>query len=106
MQGEEAEDPPAPLRFQTGCAFRPLRLHRVRGPNVRVGRGGRVASRAPEEYSGRYVFTAEPVRPGERLVVAVTSTENSQLYRCGHTNAAFAVLVSKSWITAVAWRSV
>ena len=23
---------------------------------------------------------------GERLVVAVTSTENSQLYRCSHTN--------------------
>ncbi|MPC48121.1 protein neuralized-like isoform X1 [Portunus trituberculatus] len=64
-----------PLRHYAHTAFTPLPFHRVRGRNVRLNNDRTVAARTETEYSHGYVFTARPLRPGERLVVQVLHVE-------------------------------
>ncbi|KAK3853856.1 hypothetical protein Pcinc_039625 [Petrolisthes cinctipes] len=64
-----------PLTHHAHTAFTPLPFHRVRGRNVRMNNDRTVAARTETEYSHGYVFTARPLRPGERLVVQVLHTE-------------------------------
>ncbi|XP_069994523.1 protein neuralized [Penaeus vannamei] len=64
-----------PLRHHAHTAFAPLPFHRVRGRNVRMNNDRTVAARTETEYSHGYVFTARPLRPGEKLVVQILQTE-------------------------------
>ncbi|KAG7167465.1 protein neuralized-like [Homarus americanus] len=64
-----------PLRHYSHTTFTPLPFHRVRGRNVRMNNDRTVAARTETEYSHGYVFTARPLRPGEKLVVQVLHTE-------------------------------
>ncbi|KAK7080117.1 E3 ubiquitin-protein ligase neurl1b [Halocaridina rubra] len=64
-----------PLRHFAHTAFNPLPFHRVRGRNVRMNNERTVATRTETEYSHGYVFSARPLRPGERLVIQVLGTE-------------------------------
>ncbi|XP_045607794.1 protein neuralized isoform X1 [Procambarus clarkii] len=64
-----------PLRHYAHTTFTPLPFHRVRGRNVRMNNDRTVAARTETEYSHGYVFTARPLRPGEKLVVQVLHTE-------------------------------
>ncbi|XP_026472645.1 protein neuralized-like isoform X2 [Ctenocephalides felis] len=73
------EELPAP-RFTLPAAPSPassssMPFHWVRGRNVRFSADRTIASRVETEFSQGYVFTARPIRIGEKLIVHVMSTE-------------------------------
>ena len=64
-----------PLRFNSGFRFRELSFHPAIGPNISLNGSSTIAWRHEDEYSNGYVFTNEPVRNGERIVIQVLATE-------------------------------
>ena len=71
-----SNDEEMPLRFNSGFRFKELTFHRATGPNASLNGNGTIAWRHEDEYSNGYVFTSQPVKSGERLVIQVLSTEN------------------------------
>ena len=63
------------LRYNRGVPFRPLSFHFCSGKNARLNGSSDVAWRHEEEFAQGYVFTAAPIRLGERMVVQVLATE-------------------------------
>jgi protein neuralized len=49
---------------------------KLSGPNISLNGTGLIAWRHEDEYSNGYVFTGEPLRAGERIVVQILATEN------------------------------
>ena len=64
-----------PMRFNSGFHFRDLSFHTAIGPNISLNGSNTIAWRHDDEYSNGYVFTREPVRKGERIVIQVLATE-------------------------------
>jgi len=76
---EEAEDSnevEVPLRFNSTAIFRPLSFHAATGPNINLNGCSTIAWRQEDEYSNGYVFTAQPLVLGDRVVTQVLATEN------------------------------
>lgn len=76
---EEAEDSnevEVPLRFNSTAIFRPLSFHASTGPNINLNGCSTIAWRQEDEYSNGYVFTAQPLVLGDRVVTQVLATEN------------------------------
>ena len=71
-----SNDEEMPLRFNSGFRFKELHFHRFTGPNASLNGNGTIAWRHEDEYSNGYVFTSQPVKAGERLVIQVLATEN------------------------------
>jgi hypothetical protein len=46
------------------------------GPNISLNGSGTIGWRHEDEYSNGYVFTADPLVSGERIVVQILATEN------------------------------
>lgn len=68
-----------PLKYNQHVAFRPLAFHHSTGKNVKLNENSMVAYRTEEEFSQGYVFSAHPVKLGERIVVQVLDTEDSYI---------------------------
>ena len=71
-----SNDEEMPLRFNSSFRFRPLAFHQSTGPNVSLNGNGTIAWRHEDEYSNGYVFSAEPVKTGDRFVIQILATEN------------------------------
>ena len=71
-----SNDEEMPLRFNSGFRFKELHFHRFTGPNASLNGNGTIAWRHEDEYSNGYVFTSQPVKAGDRLVIQVLATEN------------------------------
>lgn len=56
-------------------SFAPLLFHRTRGQNIHLSEDKFIATRVDSELSQGYVFTARPVRIGERLIIQILRTE-------------------------------
>ncbi|XP_055315208.1 protein neuralized isoform X2 [Sitodiplosis mosellana] len=74
------EDHRPPLaRSRSGTSLRtsltPVPFHRTRGRNVHLSQDKLVATRVETEFCQGYVFTARPIRIGEKLIVQVLRTE-------------------------------
>ena len=76
------------LKYNRGIPFRQRHFHFCTGKNAKLAGtgsngpdGGDVAFRSEEEFAQGYVFTALPIRLGERIVVQVLSTEVGQAER-------------------------
>lgn len=54
----------------------PIPFHRTKGRNVMLSSDRFVATRADSEFCQGYVFTARPVRIGEKIIVQVLRTEH------------------------------
>lgn len=54
----------------------PVPFHRTKGRNVMLSSDRFVATRADSEFCQGYVFTARPVRIGEKIIVQVLRTEH------------------------------
>ena len=68
-----------PLRHNLHAAFRPLCFHFCTGRYVSLSESSMVASRHADEFAQGYVFTAAPIRVGERIVVQILGTESSYI---------------------------
>ena len=75
-EAEESNEVEVPLRFNSTATFRPLAFHTATGPNISLNGCATIAWRQEDEYSNGYVFTAEPVVLGDRVVTQVLATEN------------------------------
>ena len=60
------------LQHYRNVSFRRLSFHPTMGANLSINRARTIAWRHEDEYSGGYVFSSEPVRLGERVVVQVS----------------------------------
>lgn len=56
-------------------ALTPVPFHRTRGRNVHLSPDKFIATRVETEFCQGYVFTARPIRIGEKLIVQVLRTE-------------------------------
>lgn len=66
-------------RSRSGISLRtaltPVPFHRTRGRNVHLTQDKLIATRVETEFCQGYVFTARPIRIGEKLIVQVLRTE-------------------------------
>lgn len=66
-------------RSRSGSSLRqalvPVPFHRTRGRNVQLTNDKLIATRVETEFCQGYVFTARPIRIGEKLIVQVLRTE-------------------------------
>ncbi|KAH8278381.1 hypothetical protein KR018_001429 [Drosophila ironensis] len=67
-----------PLRYNANGRLIPVPFHLTKGRNVRISTDRFVASRTESDFCQGYVFTARPIRIGEKLIVQVLKTE--QMY--------------------------
>ncbi|XP_030373732.1 protein neuralized isoform X2 [Scaptodrosophila lebanonensis] len=67
-----------PLRYNANGRLIPVPFHITKGRNVRLSHDRFVASRTETDFCQGYVFTARPIRIGEKLIVQVLKTE--QMY--------------------------
>ncbi|XP_017088720.2 protein neuralized isoform X1 [Drosophila bipectinata] len=67
-----------PLRYNANGRLIPVPFHNTKGRNVRLSHDRFVASRTESDFCQGYVFTARPIRIGEKLIVQVLKTE--QMY--------------------------
>lgn len=67
------------VRHNRESEFRPMTFHGNVGRNANLNPQCTVAWRHDEEFAQGYVFSAEPVRFGERIVVQVQGTEESYI---------------------------
>lgn len=65
---------PQSSRYHTGVGFRPLCFHATTGQHISLSASRTIASRTDVEYTHGYVFTARPLRVGEKLVLQVLAT--------------------------------
>lgn len=56
-------------------SLQPVAFHRTRGRNIVLSADKMVATRVETEFCQGYVFTARPIRIGEKLIVQVLRTE-------------------------------
>jgi len=66
----------AQLRHYSNVQFLPLSYHVTKGINISLNDSQTIAWRHDDEYSNGYVFTSEPVRLGQTIVVQILETEN------------------------------
>lgn len=79
-QASSATSPePKSLRYNGGIPFRSMTFHRNVGKNVQLDTSNKLAGRLAEEFAQGYVFSCNPVVPGQRMVVQVLSTEESYI---------------------------
>lgn len=73
------DDRPSLSRSRSSTSLRPsvqpVAFHRMRGRNVMLSADRTVATRYDNEFCHGYVFTARPIRIGEKLIVQVLRTE-------------------------------
>lgn len=73
------DDRPSLSRSRSSTSLRtsvqPVAFHRMRGRNVVLSADKMVATRVDTEFCQGYVFTARPIRIGEKLIVQVLRTE-------------------------------
>lgn len=72
--------PAALARSRSGTTMQrtslaPVPFHRTRGRNVHLSQDKLIATRVETEFCQGYVFTARPIRIGEKLIVQVLRTE-------------------------------
>ncbi|BFF89447.1 protein neuralized [Drosophila madeirensis] len=67
-----------PLRYNANGRLIPVPFHITKGRNVRLSHDRFIASRTESDFCQGYVFTARPIRIGEKLIVQVLKTE--QMY--------------------------
>ncbi|XP_017847577.1 protein neuralized isoform X2 [Drosophila busckii] len=67
-----------PLRYNANGRLIPVPFHITKGRNVRLSHDRFVATRTESDFCQGYVFTARPIRIGEKLIVQVLKTE--QMY--------------------------
>lgn len=75
---------PAQQQQQTQCnensggggGLVPLPFHRTKGRNVMLSADRMVATRADSEFCQGYVFTARPLKIGEKIIVQILRTEH------------------------------
>ncbi|XP_037050189.1 protein neuralized isoform X2 [Bradysia coprophila] len=56
-------------------SMNPIPFHRIKGRNVGLSADRLVATRSDSEYCQGYVFTARPLRIGEKIIVQILRTE-------------------------------
>lgn len=56
-------------------ALTPILFHRTRGQSVHLSEDKFIATRIDSDYTQGYMFTAQPIRIGERIVIQVLRTE-------------------------------
>ncbi|KAH8383265.1 hypothetical protein KR009_007613 [Drosophila setifemur] len=66
-----------PLRYNANGRLIPVPFHITKGRNVRLSHDRFVASRTESDFCQGYVFTARPIRIGEKLIVQVLKTEQN-----------------------------
>jgi len=74
---------PVTRQFRAPAVTAPMPFSSVSGRNVEVSDNNKTACRRPGHYCNAYVFTEQPLLPGDELVVQVTSTDVD--YRGGLT---------------------
>jgi len=62
-------------RFRASAVTMPMPFSSVTGQNVQVSEDCKTACRHPGDYCNAYVFTQQPLLPGEELVVQITCTD-------------------------------
>ncbi|KAL9896611.1 protein neuralized isoform X1 [Glossina fuscipes] len=67
-----------PLRYNVNGRLIPVPFHITKGRNVRLSHDRFIASRTENDFCQGYVFTARPIRIGEKLIVQILKTE--QMY--------------------------
>ncbi|XP_018902140.1 protein neuralized isoform X2 [Bemisia tabaci] len=66
-----------PLRYQdTTNQFHPFPFHKTKGRNVHLSPDSLVATRCDTEFCQGYVFTARPLRLGEKIVIQILGTDS------------------------------
>jgi len=74
---------PVIRRFRAPAVTMPMPFSSVTGRNIQVSNDCKTASRHPGDYCNAYVFTQQPLLPGEELVVQITCIDVD--YRGGLT---------------------
>lgn len=74
---ENVPTPPPALMYNNNAAPRlvPVPFHRTKGRNIRLSNDHCIATRLDTEFCQGYVFTARPLRIGEKLIVHILRTE-------------------------------
>lgn len=67
-----------PLRYNVNGRLIPVPFHITKGRNVRLSHDRFIASRTENDFCQGYVFTARPIRIGEKIIVQILKTE--QIY--------------------------
>ncbi|XP_037944565.1 protein neuralized isoform X2 [Teleopsis dalmanni] len=67
-----------PLRYNATGRLIPVPFHITKGRNVRLSHDRFIASRTEKDFCQGYVFTARPIRIGEKIIVQILKTE--QIY--------------------------
>ncbi|XP_037818960.1 protein neuralized isoform X1 [Lucilia sericata] len=67
-----------PLRYNANGRLIPVPFHITKGRNVRLSHDRFIASRTENDFCQGYVFTARPIRIGEKIIVQILKTE--QMY--------------------------
>lgn len=67
-----------PLRYNNNGRLIPVPFHITKGRNVRLSHDRFIASRTENDFCQGYVFTARPIRIGEKIIVQILKTE--QMY--------------------------
>lgn len=67
-----------PLRYNSNGRLIPVPFHITKGRNVRLSHDRFIASRTENDFCQGYVFTARPIRIGEKIIIQILKTE--QMY--------------------------
>ncbi|XP_075146037.1 E3 ubiquitin-protein ligase neur isoform X1 [Haematobia irritans] len=67
-----------PLRYNGNGRLIPVPFHITKGRNVRLSHDRFIASRTENDFCQGYVFTARPIKIGEKIIVQILKTE--QMY--------------------------
>ncbi|XP_055375072.1 protein neuralized isoform X2 [Condylostylus longicornis] len=65
-----------PVRYNASGRLIPVSFHNTKGRNVRLSQDRFVASRTQADFCQGYVFTARPLRIGEKIIIQILQTEN------------------------------
>ncbi|XP_036326970.1 protein neuralized isoform X2 [Rhagoletis pomonella] len=68
-----------PLRYNANGRLIPVPFHITKGRNVRLSLDRFIASRTENDFCQGYVFTARPIRIGEKVIVQILKTEQMYL---------------------------
>lgn len=68
-----------PLRYNGNGRLIPVPFHITKGRNVRLSLDRFIASRTENDFCQGYVFTARPIRIGEKVIVQILKTEQMYL---------------------------
>ena len=68
-----------PLRYNNNGRLIPVPFHITKGRNVRLSHDRFIASRTENDFCQGYVFTARPIRIGEKIIVQILKTEQMYL---------------------------